>query len=87
MDDHPNTCPTATPGPDVLLARAAHLSDLADRLEQSLAMRLDEPPSELARRLLERNRHQLHLAADELRDAAHRFRQRAADSGRLVGAR
>lgn len=87
MDDHPDTRPAAVPDPEVLMARAAHLSGLADRLEQSMAMRLDEPPSELARRLLERNRHQLHVAADELREAAHRFRRLAADHGRLVGAR
>ena len=65
------------PYSSVLRQRAAHLQELAGRVERSLVMRLDDAPSELARRLLDRNVHQLHVAAEDLRDAAHRFRRRA----------
>lgn len=65
------------PYSSVLRQRAANLHDLAGRIERLLVMRLDDAPSELARRLLDRNLHQLHLAADDLRDSADRFRRRA----------
>lgn len=65
------------PYASVLRQRAAHLQDLAARVDTSLVMRLDGAPSELARRLLDRNVLQLHRATAELRDAAVRFRQRA----------
>jgi hypothetical protein len=65
------------PYSSVLRQRSAHLQDLAARIERSQVMRLDEAPSELARRLLDRNLHQLHVAADDLRRAAERFRRRA----------
>lgn len=68
---------THHPFSSVLRQRAAHLGDLAARIDRALVMTLDDAPSELARRLLERNLQQLHLAADDLRDAAFRFRQRA----------
>jgi hypothetical protein len=68
---------THHPYSSVLRQRAGHLQELAGRVERSLVMRLDDAPSELARRLLDRNLHQLRLAADDLRDAATRFRQRA----------
>jgi hypothetical protein len=68
---------THHPYSSVLRQRAAHLLDLAGRVERASVMRIDDPPCELARRLLDRNRHQLHLAADELRDSAGRFRRRA----------
>lgn len=68
---------THHPYSSVLRQRSAHLHDLAARLERSHVMRLDEPPSELARRLLDRNLHQLHVAASELRGVAERFRRRA----------
>jgi len=65
------------PYSSVLRQRAAHLQELAGRIERLRVMRLDDAPNELARRLLDRNLHQLHLAADDLRDAADRFRRRA----------
>ena len=68
---------TQHPYSSVLRQRAAHLQDLAARVERARVMRLDGAPSELARRLLDRNLHQLHLAAAELRDAGARFRRRA----------
>lgn len=68
---------THHPYSSVLRQRAAHLLDLAGAVERTLVMRLDDAPSELARRLLDRNLHQLHVAADDLRDAAVRLRQRA----------
>ena len=68
---------THHPYASVLRQRAAHLHDLAGRVERSLVTRLDDAPSELARRLLDRNLHHLHVATSDLRDAATRFRQRA----------
>lgn len=68
---------THHPYSSVLRQRAAHLNALAGRIEQTLVMRLDDAPSELARRLLDRNLHQLHLAAEDVRDAAAQFRRRA----------
>lgn len=68
---------THHPYSSVLRQRAAHLHDLARHIERTRVMQLDDGPSELARRLLDRNLHQLHLAAEDLRDAANRFRQRA----------
>lgn len=68
---------THHPYSSVLRQRAAQLLELAGRIEQTLVMRLDDAPSELARRLLDRNLHQLHVAAADLRDAATRFRRRA----------
>ena len=68
---------THHPYSSVLRQRAAHLHDVASRLERAHVMRLEGAPSELARRLLDRNLHQLHVAVDDLRDAAHRFRRRA----------
>lgn len=65
------------PFSSVLRQRAAHLHDLAGRIDDAVVMTLDDAPSELARRLLDRNLHQLHVAADDLRDAARRFRRRA----------
>lgn len=68
---------THHPYSSVLRQRAAHLRDLAACVERSLVMRLDDPPCELAHRLLDRNLHQLHVAAEDLRDAAASFRRRA----------
>lgn len=65
------------PYSSVLRQRAAHLQELAAMVERTRVMQLEGAPSELARRLLDRNLHQLHLAADDLRDAAVRFRRRA----------
>lgn len=68
---------THHPHSSVLRQRAAHLHELASRVERSLVMRLGAAPSELAGRLLDRNLHQLHRASDDLRDVADRFRRRA----------
>jgi len=68
---------THHPYSSVLRQRAAHLQDLAACVERSLVMQLDDAPCELAQRLLDRNLHQLLVAAEDLRDAATRLRQRA----------
>ncbi len=69
-----------------LRRRADHLVDLAAAIERSLVMTLGDdandalPPGadgRLCRVLLERNLHQLHRAADDLRMTALRFRTRA----------
>lgn len=65
------------PHASMLRQRSAHLVDLAERLELSAVMVLADAPTELAGRLLDRNRHQLHVAAEELRDAAYDCRRRA----------
>ena len=65
------------PYSSVLRQRAAGLRDIAARIEQALVTTLDDPPNELARLLLDANLRQLHLAADDLRDAAFRFSVRA----------
>ena len=74
-------------GPD-LRRRAAELGDLAQSIERAIVMTLtdDVDASErtvvtardrLNLAMLERNLHQLHRAADELRGTAMRFRERA----------
>ncbi len=65
------------PYSSILRQRSTHLQHLASRIDRALVMNLLDAPSELDRRLLDRNLHQLHLAADDLRDAAFRFRRRA----------
>ena len=70
-----------------LRRRAEHLTSLAAAIERSLVMTLADdggpdplPPGadgRLCRALLERNLHQLHRAADDLRTTAFRFRTRA----------
>jgi hypothetical protein len=68
-----------------LRRRAEYLIGLAAAIERSLVMTLadgtDPPPSsreaQLCHALLERNLHQLHRAADDLRSTALRFRTRA----------
>lgn len=68
---------THHPFSSVLRQRSAHLIELATGIDRALVTTLDDAPTELARRLLDRNLQQLHLAADDLRDAAFRFRRRA----------
>ena len=74
-------------GPD-LRRRAAELGELARSIEQAIVMTLIDDVDETERRapsardrlnraMLERNLHQLHRAADELRGTAMRFRERA----------
>ena len=65
------------PFSSVLRQRAAHLLDLAARIERASVMHLESAPSALSRRLLARNRHQLRCAVEDLRATAHRFRCRA----------
>jgi len=69
-----------------LRRRADHLAELARSIERSLVMRLPETiggattsdrRTRLCEALLERNLHQLHRAADDLRVTAMRFRTRA----------
>lgn len=61
----------------LVLALPDHLDDhLGDHLHDHLA-ELDGRRGELCERLLERNLHQLHRAADDLRTTAYRFRSRA----------
>lgn len=70
----------------VLRQRAGHLRELASAIERSLVMRLDDAGDtsswttnrgRLCRRMLDRNLHQLHQAAEDLLETAIRFRQRA----------
>lgn len=70
----------------VLRQRAGHLRELASSIERSLVMTLGDTGdtetwttnrARLCQRMLRRNLHQLHQAADDLRETAIRFRQRA----------
>src|SRR5262245_4682509 len=74
------------PHASVLRQRAATLRDLAGSIERSIVMTLDElageqrwssPRARLCEAMLTRNLHQLHRAADELRDTAFRMQARA----------
>lgn len=67
---------------DGLRSRARHLRELATAIERMPVMRLDRwcdddtwrgPRPALCRSTLQRNQHQLHAAADELRLHAYRF--------------
>lgn len=78
---------THHPYSSVLRQRAAHLLDVAAHVERAGVMRLDGAPTALARRLLDRNLHQLGVAVDDVRDAAHRFRRRADELDRSVAVR
>lgn len=80
MIQHPYPHPFSS----VLRQRSAHLHDVATRVERSLVMGLGEAPSELARRLLDRNLHQLQVAVGDLRTAADRFRRRADELDRAA---
>ena len=69
-----------------LRQRAGHLRRLATSIERSLVMVLrdtdgaeawDTTRAQLCDRMLGRNLHQLHQAADDLRETAVRFCQRA----------
>ena len=83
----------------MLRQRSATLRDLARSLERSLVTTLDRvadtgawaatAPSRvrLCEAMLARNLHQLHEAAEQLRDTAHRMHTRAAELelARIVG--
>ena len=68
---------THHPFSSILRQRSAHLRGVADRIEQSLVMTLEQAPSDLARRLLDRNLHQLHVVIEDLRDTSFRLVARA----------
>jgi hypothetical protein len=77
---------TATDRANDLRRRARHLRRLADAIETSPVMRLDRhgdvdtwrgPRPDLCRTTLARNQHQLHAAADDLREHAWRLDQQA----------
>lgn len=64
------------------------MRDLAGSLERSIVMTLDElatdacwssPRARLCEAMLARNLHQLHRAADDLRDTAFRMQARAGE--------
>lgn len=85
--------PSRDPDPSALRRRARSLTELAGRIERSLAMSLPEQAdaadwtgsrARLCRSMLDRNLHQLHRASDDLRSVAHRLRVTAAE---LDGAR
>jgi hypothetical protein len=85
VSDHSTPAPTSSIAPE-LRRRADHLGELARSIEASLVMRLGDavgaaPATDRRTRLcdalLERNLHQLHRAADDLRLTAMRFRARA----------
>jgi hypothetical protein len=76
------------PHASVLRQRAATLRDLAGSIERSIVMTLDEigddvtwstPRTRLCEAMLARNLHQLHRAADDLRDTAFRMHARAGE--------
>ena len=76
------------PQASVLRQRAATLRDLAGSIERSIVMTLEElavdvswssPRTRLCEAMLARNLHQLHRAADELRDTAFRMNARAGE--------
>lgn len=76
------------PHASVLRQRAAALRDLARSIECSIVMTLDElagdetwssPRARLCEAMLARNLHQLHRAADDLRDTAFRMQARAGE--------
>ena len=90
MTDHSTRTSTSNSTADSSYARglrdrAEHLAELARSIERSLVMHLADAPSvtprdrrtQLCHALLERNLHQLHRAADDLRVTAMRFRTRA----------
>lgn len=70
----------------VLRQRAGSLRSLATSIERLLVTTLGDeklddvwtgPRAQLCEQMLARNLQQLHRAADDLRDTAYRFRQRA----------
>jgi hypothetical protein len=80
------------PYASVLRQRAATLRDLAGSIERSIVMTFDElagheladetwstPRTRLCEAMLARNLHQLHRAADDLRDTAFRMHARAGE--------
>ncbi|HZB40503.1 MAG TPA: hypothetical protein VE487_06045 [Ilumatobacter sp.] len=88
--------PPHHPHASVLRQRAATLRDLAGSLERSIVTTLDEltgadtwstPRARLCEAMLARNLHQLHRAADDLRDTAFRMQARAGELEHSLRAR
>lgn len=88
--------PPHHPHASVLRQRAATLRDLAGSLERSIVTTLDEltgadtwstPRARLCEVMLARNLHQLHRAADDLRDTAFRMQARAGELEHSLRAR
>jgi hypothetical protein len=86
------------PYASVLRQRAGRLQELACTIEQALVMALDDEAAlgaipidsrraRLCEAMLARNLHQLHEAADELRETAFRFLARADEFDRTVHVR
>ena len=85
--------PSHHPHASVLRQRAATLRNLARSIERSIVMTLDElagdatwssPRARLCEAMLARNLHQLHRAADDLRDTAFRMQARAGELERSL---
>ncbi len=83
------------PYASVLRQRAGRLQELASSIEQALVMALDDERmlgaipinsrrARLCEAMLARNLHQLHVAADDLRDTAFRFLARADEFDRAA---
>jgi hypothetical protein len=88
--------PTHHPYASVLRQRAADLRHLAAAIERSLVMTLPEAAADatwtsararLCGSMLERNLHQLHQAADDLRHTACRMQARASELDLVVRSR
>jgi hypothetical protein len=84
---------TTTDRANDLRRRARHLRRLADAIETSPVMRLDRhgdvdtwrgPWPDLCRATLARNQHQLHAAADDLREHAWRLDRQAEELDALA---
>jgi hypothetical protein len=84
------------PHASVLRQRAATLRELAGSIERSILTTLDElagpetwstPRARLCEAMLTRNLHQLHRAADDLRDSAFRMQARAGELEHSIRAR
>jgi hypothetical protein len=77
--------PTHDPHVTLLRQRAANLRQLACTIESSLVMMLEpigdkhDQRARLRAALLERNRHQLYRAADDLRSTAYNLQVRATE--------
>ena len=92
MPTHRTTSHARHPHAAVLRQRAARLHDLARRIDGACVMGLDPAahtiPADTARArlcetLLARNLHQLHRAADDLREVAFGFLARADELDRV----
>lgn len=92
---HPASHPSGDPAAQLLRSRARSLRTLADRIERSAAMRLDQhagpetwhsPRADLCRWVLGINRSQLQRSVDELRVHAHQLDRQAAEIDAAIAA-